>query len=303
MARDWEEWLKTASGPASATEEQERDRTEARIRAAIDAAPSIPASVAVYAKGSYANNTNVRRDSDVDVAVEWTEQFKVNTWGKTAGMTAAELGYEPVAHMITPAQFRADVEQAIIGAFGAAIVDVTGDKAIHVIRDENSLDADVVPCFSLRRYDNASTFVEGHRIFRKDTGYVAYVDNFPQQHKQNGVFKNKATGGRYKEIVRCLKRLEGELVADRVLASEYPGYLVECLLYNVPNDRYVHARRYDCLDQALLWLWDALGDQARANALLEVSELQWLFRSRPDRSSANARNFVYQAWNRLHDNL
>jgi hypothetical protein len=31
MARDWEAWLATASGPASPTEEQERDRTEALL--------------------------------------------------------------------------------------------------------------------------------------------------------------------------------------------------------------------------------------------------------------------------------
>jgi hypothetical protein len=37
MARDWEVWLATASGPASPTEEQERDRTEKRIRDPITA--------------------------------------------------------------------------------------------------------------------------------------------------------------------------------------------------------------------------------------------------------------------------
>jgi hypothetical protein len=62
MARDWESWLASASGPASPTEEEERDRTESRIRDAIRAAEDLPSSVSVYAKGSYANNTNVRRN-------------------------------------------------------------------------------------------------------------------------------------------------------------------------------------------------------------------------------------------------
>ena len=73
--RDWEAWLAAASAPASATEEAQRDRTETRIRDAIARAPDIPSSVRVYAKGSYANNTNVRRDADVDIAVEWTDTF------------------------------------------------------------------------------------------------------------------------------------------------------------------------------------------------------------------------------------
>jgi hypothetical protein len=303
VAKDWDAWFDAASGPASPTEEHDRERTEARIRAAIDRAPDIPSSVRVYAKGSYANNTNVRRDSDVDVAVEWTEQFKVWTWGETAGMTAEQLNYTPVAEMITPAEFRERVELAIVGAFGAITIDLSGDKAIHVIRDEGSLDADVVPCFSLRRYDRQTVFHEGHRIFRKDTHYLGYVDNFPEQHKRNGIAKNAATGRRYKEIVRCLKRLEGDLVSDGMLTREYPGYLVECLLYNVPNDRFGHLRRYDDLDQALIWLWQTLGDTPQTNELVEVSELQWLFRDRTERSAANARDVVYKAWNRLHDNL
>ena len=69
MARDWEAWLATASGPASAREEDERDRTEKRIREAIRASSEISASVRVFAKGSYANGTNVRRNADVDIAV------------------------------------------------------------------------------------------------------------------------------------------------------------------------------------------------------------------------------------------
>jgi tRNA nucleotidyltransferase (CCA-adding enzyme) len=88
MARDWEAWLATASGPPSATEEQERDHTAERIQNAIRAASDIPASVRVYAKGSYANGTNVRRDADVDVAVEWNETIKVMKWGETTGMPA-----------------------------------------------------------------------------------------------------------------------------------------------------------------------------------------------------------------------
>jgi tRNA nucleotidyltransferase (CCA-adding enzyme) len=49
----------------------------------------LPSSVRVYAKGSYANNTNVRRDADVDIAVEWNETIKVDSWRDTAGMTPA----------------------------------------------------------------------------------------------------------------------------------------------------------------------------------------------------------------------
>lgn len=67
----------------------------------------------------------------MDIAVEWTEQFKVLTWGDTEGMTAEQLGYTPVEDMISGADFRARVERALIVAFGSN-VDTSGDKAIDV---------------------------------------------------------------------------------------------------------------------------------------------------------------------------
>lgn len=63
-------WIK----PSSDTEKDKQDRTERIIRQAIDAHdPFDGCSLKVYAKGSYASNTNVRNDSDVDIAVACTD--------------------------------------------------------------------------------------------------------------------------------------------------------------------------------------------------------------------------------------
>ena len=91
MARDWETWLKNSIGPASDTEEQDRDRTEKRIRDAISADRRLAGNVHVFAKGSYANRTNVRRDSDVDVAVEWTKWAFISKRGKAANLSWDQL--------------------------------------------------------------------------------------------------------------------------------------------------------------------------------------------------------------------
>jgi hypothetical protein len=303
LPTNWDQWLSTAAGPASPTEDAERDRTEARIRDAIRRAPDISDSVRVYAKGSYANNTNVRRDSDVDIAVEWTNTVYVSRIGSTLEMTAQQLGYTPAEIDITPREFRERVERAMRGAFNAGDVDTSGDKAIHVVRGPNSLDADVVPCFANNRYDGPGVAHPGHRVYSKDSGYATHVVNYPEQNKQNGNTKNAATGRRYKEIVRCLKRLEGELADEGLIPREYPGYLVECLLYNVPNEKFGHTRRYDDLDQALIWLWETLGNEEAVQNLVEVNDLIYLFRGHSDRIPSNARHFVYQACNRLHDNI
>lgn len=57
------------TGPSSETEQDKQDRTERMVREAIkEHAAFDSCSLTVYAKGSYANNTNVRADSDVDIA-------------------------------------------------------------------------------------------------------------------------------------------------------------------------------------------------------------------------------------------
>jgi len=296
MARDWEAWLATASGPASPTEEQERDRTEDRIRDAIRADSDLRASVRVYTKGSYANGTNVRRDADVDVAVEWGNTIRVGTWGKTLGMSPAELGYTPAVEPMTPKEFRRRVEKALTDAVSAGSVDTSPDKCIGVAAGTNTLDADVVPCFALNRYDAPRVSHPGHRIYPKSGGEV---DNYPQQNYDNGVTKNDQTNKRYKQIIRCVKRLEGELYDDGDIPRDYPGYLIECLIYNVPNDHFGHRLRYDDMRAVLAFLWNGLRDENLYMQWTEPSQLLMLFRGRPDRIPTNAFNLVDKAWKKM----
>lgn len=62
------------TGPSSTTEQDKQDRTERMIKEAIKShTPFDSCSLKVYAKGSYANNTNVRANSDVDIAVQCTD--------------------------------------------------------------------------------------------------------------------------------------------------------------------------------------------------------------------------------------
>lgn len=271
------------------------------MREAIHASSEIPnASVRIYVKGSYKTGTNVRQDADVDVCVEWRDFLYVSTWGKTQGLGPTELHYTPAKpeNVITPSDFRARVERALIRRYGSATVDITGDKAIDVAAGTNTLDADVIPCFRFERYDEVSVSHEGQRLYPKSGGYI---DNFPQQNYDNGVRKNTNTGQRYKKIVRCLKKLENELYEERRLPREYPGYLIECLAYNVPDPLFASSTLTENVKASLAWIWDATETQAKADALEEVNGLLWLFKGRSDRIPANARRFAETAWQRIHE--
>lgn len=299
MSRNWESWFQTAAQPASATEEAKRDRTEARIRDAISASSEIPpGSVKVYVKGSYTCNTNVRQNSDVDVCVEWQDSFHVSTLGETTGMGPAELGYEPASESskISSSDFRSRIERALISQFGSSLVDTNGNKVIDVTAASNTLDADVLPCFWVRRYDKPHVFHDGQRLYPKSG---SYIDNFPQQNYDNGVTKNRNTSQRFKKVVRCIKRLETEMFDEGRIPRDYPGYLIECLIYNVPNPKFGAWSLTADVKAVFDWLWNATNSEEEANKLEEVSNLLYLFRGHFDRSAANAHNFIDAAWRRV----
>ena len=227
MARDWETWLSNSTGPASATEQEDRDRTEKRIADAVARDSFLGGNVRVFVKGSYANNTNVRRDSDVDIAVEWKSWAYVSRTNQATDHSWTQLGVNTTSHDMGPAEYRQRVEAALVNAFGSAAVDLSGNKAVTVAASSTTLDADVVPCFRHKRWSRPNREpAVGIRLFPKNGGQI---DNWPEQNRSNGNAKNVNTGRRYKQIVRALKRLENDMVATGRLQAEVHGYFIECL--------------------------------------------------------------------------
>src|SRR3954453_8162624 len=81
----------------------------------------------VYAKGSYANNTNVRRDSDVDIVVENRDCFYYEFFDCVAPASGTITPY-PGAW--TPERWRREVTTAIVNCFGSSDVDTSGEVAL-----------------------------------------------------------------------------------------------------------------------------------------------------------------------------
>ncbi len=299
-SRDWESVLQSWVKPATATEDDKRKYTEGEISAAIRAS-SIPASaVKIYAKGSYANNTNVRADSDVDIAVEWTDLFHYELTGDVQGRSREEIGITPATGTYSGptggAQLKDEIERALVSKFGRGSV-TRGNKALTVREGGRSLAADVVACFSYRRYFSLNPlgvprFHEGTYLLPDSGGTVI---NWPQQHYDNGVTKNNATGRRFKRMVRALKRLENEMVEKGVI-SEVPSYLIECLVYNVPNDCFGHDRYLDDLRSVLAVIFNETITTGSAGDWIEVNALKWLFRGEQKWTREQAHAFAGKAW-------
>jgi predicted nucleotidyltransferase len=221
-----EDTLISWTKPSSDSEQEKQDRAERMIRQAIDAhEPFRECPLSIYAKGSYANNTNVRSDSDVDIAVECTDVFY---WEEAEPGAHGDI--VPYKGIWTPEKLRSELVNALEKKFPEQ-VDTSGSTAIQINSNSARVDADVVPCFTYYYYLSSNSYRKGTKIFTK-TGKK--IVNYPAQQIENGKSKNIRTNYAYKKAARILKRVENAMVADKAY-RELPSYFVECLAYNCPD--------------------------------------------------------------------
>lgn len=281
------------TGPSSTTEQDRQDRTERMIREAINAHPAFETlSRKVYAKGSYANNTNVRSDSDVDIAVECGNVFY---YDKTSPDLGASI--TPYSGEWTPQKLRSELIVALTAKFGSD-VDASGSTAIQVHSSSARVEADVVPCFEYRYYYSATSWVEGARVYKTDG---THVENYSALQLTNGRAKNTRTNQAYKKTVRILKRLENAMVSDGS-HREVPSFFIECLVYNCPDSLFAASTWTATVEGALSHIYNSL-DGAEPTSdndrWLEVNETKFLFHPSQKWSRKDARDFAYAGWNYL----
>jgi hypothetical protein len=294
---EWEAKLTSWVKPASQAEQDKRDRTEQAIGDALSAA-RLPSGIKTYAKGSYANNTNVRQDSDVDIAVEYTGLYYYDLIGDLKDKTAVDAGLSsggasgPYSGTTGPKELKDDVEAAMVSAFGRAAV-TRGNKAITVRETTRSLAADVVPCFTLKEFYAPGVFRQGTRIW-PDTGLP--IDNYPAQHLQNGRDKNspERTHRRFKGMVRAVKHLENEMVDNG--HPEVPSYLLECLVYNVEDGLFGHTTLYDDFRAVIATIWLGTKPGGDGGEWFEVNGIKYLFHVWQKWTREQAHEFAARAW-------
>ena len=292
MSRDWEATFSSWGAPPSDTEQAKAENAERAVRKAIVTAGL--SDIEVFAQGSYANRTNVRQDSDVDICVLYTGAFFPD-YSLSEGLNGPVLGHSNGTYFY--ADFKNDVEAALVAHFGKPSV-TRGKKAFDVHANTYRIDADVVPCFEHRRFmgtpqSNWYQSPPGTQLYPDDGGTII---NWPRQNYANGVTKNKATGLRFKVVTRILKRLRYEMVDKGYeSAKPIPSYLIECLVWNVPDPSFGRAALKDDVQNALAHLWNETRVDESCKKWGEINELKWLFIGQPwTRSQVNT--FLQAAW-------
>jgi len=295
---DWETWLRNAAKRPSDHEDSKRNTTEQQIRSALNEYQPLRdhPDWTVYAKGSYANNTNVRLNYDVDIAVEYNGFFYYDMSFGFEGMDKSVANVIATTDTYTRAEFKQDVLSALHNEFGKSSV-TPGRIAYRVREGQTTLPADVVPCWEYRRYDGFDDYGNmimnvGSRVYPSDG---PYKNNFPEQQLERGTAKNALTSKRYKRMVRCLKKMQTKLVADGVLSKELPSYLIECIVFNVLDDRFGNDAYLDDFRSVVSSIWSGTKDDGNWYDWEEVNGLKYLFRiGEFDRLAVH--NMVDKAW-------
>ena len=289
----WEETFQSWATAPGETEQTKCDNAVRAVRKAIDASPALKGrSIRVFAQGSYCNRTNVRTDSDVDICVLCDNSIFFDL---PDGMTAGTFGISTPADYAY-STFKNDVEAALRAYFGTAYV-TRGKKAFDIHENSYRIDADAVANFEYRYYRKDGSHIKG-TAFVPDGGMR--IVNWPEQNYENGVAKNNETGKRFKDVVRVLKRLRNKMNDEKIAAAApIPSFLVECLVWNVPNEGFGHNTYAADVQWTLAHIFNNTRNFDDCKEWGEVNELKYLFRPGQPWTMEQAHSFASAAWDYL----
>ena len=274
--------------PVSTSEDQKCKNAVSQVTTAIR--NTFGYSVTIFLQGSYENNTNVRQDSDVDIVVRHDGYFFPDLCRLNDVQKSVYNQNHPNSEY-TFSQFKNEVQASLNSAFTGV---QRKNKCIFVAGNTYRVNADVVPCFQLKRLTN--TFgIEAEGIkFNSDDGYGN--ESYPQQHYTNGVIKTNNTYRMYKRTVRILKRMRNELIDANIITDKLvSSFFIECLVYNVPNVNFISGNYLTTLRNVIIKLYNDMENIAITNENKEVSELKWLFKL-SNRSPNDAKLFMQKCW-------
>jgi len=177
----------------------------------------------LFLQGSYKNDTNLRRDSDVDLVVQLAARVRP----RVTMLSGRQLEQDQ-SHKLAYEEwrsFRGQVLKALRATYGAEAV-TPGRKSLKLAKCKIPAAADVV--VTLRCENGLAFYLSDER---------RWVVSYPQQHYARGLKKERATNGGYKRTIRMFKATRNHLVEDGAIGDgTAPSYFIECLLYNVPDD-------------------------------------------------------------------
>jgi len=297
MAKYSEDTLTSWTKPPSDSEQTRLETSERMVREAIREDEKLSKkSTETFGQGSYANDTNVRLNSDIDINVRYTGGYFFDL---PKDKTEADMGIDkdgPSGYSFS--EYKNDVEAALVKKFGRDQVK-RNDKCITIIGTAQRIQTDVVPTWNYRRYNDNKTYVLGAK-FVPDKPTSA-ITNFPKQHIENAIKKNSNTQRRFKRLTRLHRKLRYKMKDDGLtFNANITSFLLECLVWNVPNRIMNDYDTWtDRLKQSIIYIHEQTKEESTCKEWGEVSELLYLFHSGRKWSRTDVNEYMVQLWNYL----
>lgn len=226
----------------------------------------------IFLQGSYGNDTNVYKESDVDIVICLNQTYYSDTNKLTED---AKNNYDN-QFSLAPYQyneFKADVISWLTKAFGSDVN--LGKKAILIKANGIRRNVDVLVCAKHRRYWESSNgndhkYDEGICFWTSDGTQII---NYPEQHANNCTIKHQETSKRFKPMVRVYKNMRNRMIEDGyIVVGIAPSYFIEGMLWNVPENYFSNSYE-DTFVNTFNWLLST--DKTQLSC---ASDLYWLVR-------------------------
>lgn len=201
--------------------------------------------IKIFIQGSYANNTCVRNESDVDIAIV-REDIHEYAFGENFNSSSVDRKNEAKG-------LKDSVERVLRKNFPYQVHRC--NKSIKVDGNTYRKQADTVPCISMNYYykshlNDYVSFKDGVIIFADDGSIIR---NFPKQHIRNGKQKNLSTNYYYKKMVRIIKKMRHLMSeAGYTSANGVSSFGLESLLWNVPDSYFTKYSTYGYVFEELV---------------------------------------------------
>ncbi len=280
-------------------EEERAEKTKETVKSAVRSHLS-DLGIRVFAKGSYPNNTNVRYDSDIDIAVELEDKINLSYANGVGFSNTGLYSYTGISE----SDFKLRLQKALEAEFGKNVVDSSGNKVFRIRGSDKILDADIIPCTTYRYYyaSNSASYNQGIQlILNRPDGIMHF--NYPEQHLENGTNKNTSTMKRFKNTARILKNTNTYLSENNGMTI-YPSYMIESLAYNVSNAIYTGNNTWrEILLRGCEEVWAYLQNDEytlpEVSRWREVNGCKYLFHGHQHWTKEDAKQFMQVAYNLL----
>lgn len=268
-----EEQLSNWTKPASDSEETRIENAIKMVRDAINSDTKLSKmNLEIFCQGSYANNTNVRLNSDVDINVRHNDIYFYNIPSDMQKEQFPDLVRDPDGNYPF-ASFKSDVEKALNAKFGHV---TRKNKCLHISENSYHTEVDVVPTFKHRWYRKDGSYDLGVALFADNNGQK--IVNYPLQHIENGKIYNEKTSRKFKRLVRIFKNIQYNMQENKIpLNSNISSFLLECLVWNCPGDIFLPETWQGRLRKAMVFIYDKTKSREACDKWLEVSNLLYLF--------------------------